>query len=72
MIELLQQAITVLDELEGAFDEQTYQEKARMEFDSPDDHEYSVNITAKQLRSIGAVLSAYAASKIEVTTKDGK
>lgn len=48
--------LAILDELEGSFDEQTYQEKAREDFDAPDDREYSVNITAKQLRAISSVL----------------
>lgn len=43
----------ILDELEGAFDEQTYQEKVRADFDLESDHEFSVTITAKQLRAIG-------------------
>lgn len=47
----------VLDELEGTFDEQTYLEKMREDFDAPDDREYSVNITAKQLRAISKILN---------------
>lgn len=47
----------VLDELEGAFGEQTYAERSREELDAPDDREYSVNITAKQLRAISRALS---------------
>lgn len=47
----------ILDELEGSFDEQTYSEKAREDYDAPDDREYSVNITAKQLRAISTALA---------------
>lgn len=46
----------VLDELEGTFDQQTYTEKALMDFDANDDHEFTVTITAKQLRAIGRAL----------------
>lgn len=49
--------LAILEELENTFDEQTYIEKARENFDAPDDREYSVNITAKQLRAISAALS---------------
>lgn len=52
----------VLDELEGSFDEQTYAEKSREDFDAPDDREYCVNITAKQLRAISRVLSKAASA----------
>lgn len=47
----------ILDELEGAFDEQTYPEKSRVDFDPPEDHEFSVTITAKQLRAISRALT---------------
>lgn len=47
----------ILDELEDSFDQQTYTEKSREDFDAPDDREYSVNITAKQLRAISAALA---------------
>lgn len=47
----------VLDDLEEAFDRQTYCEKAGLDFDAPDDHEYAVVITAKQLRAISEVLN---------------
>jgi siroheme synthase (precorrin-2 oxidase/ferrochelatase) len=47
----------VLDELEGAFDEQTYAERSREELDAPDDREYTVTITAKQWRAINRVLN---------------
>lgn len=46
----------VLDELESAFDQETYTEKAAMDFDAPDDHEYTVTITAKQLRAISKAI----------------
>lgn len=46
----------ILDELEDTFDKQTYDEKVRMD-DVPDDYEYCVNITSKQLRAISAALS---------------
>jgi hypothetical protein len=46
----------VLDELEDTFDQQTYTEKALMDFDANDDHEFTVIITAKQLRAIGRAL----------------
>lgn len=48
--------LAVLDELEGSFDQQTYADKVAEEFDALDEREYSVNITAKQLRAISAVL----------------
>jgi hypothetical protein len=47
----------ILEELGDSFDEQTYSEKAREQFDAPDDREYGVNITAKQLRAISALLT---------------
>lgn len=49
--------LAMLEELEGSFDEQTYQEKAREDFDAPDDREYCVNITAKQLRAISRAIA---------------
>ena len=47
----------LLSELEGTFDEQTYAEKVREDFDAPDDREYEVNVTAKQLRAISKILN---------------
>ena len=47
----------VLDELETSFDRQTLQEKKDDDYDAPDDREYSVNITAKQLRAISAAIA---------------
>lgn len=46
----------VLGDLEMLFDEQTYDEIKKAEFDPPDDREFAVNITSKQLRAISAVL----------------
>lgn len=44
--------LAILDELEGEFDRQVYDERRNEGFDAPDDREYGVNITAKQLRAI--------------------
>lgn len=48
--------LEVLGDLEMLFDAQTYDEIKRADFDPPDDHEFTVNITSKQLRAISAVL----------------
>lgn len=49
--------LAVLDELEDAFDQQIYPQQKTQDFDASDDHEYTVNITAKQWRAIGRVLA---------------
>jgi hypothetical protein len=48
--------LEVLGDLEMLFDEQTYDDLVRSEFDVPDDREFTVNISAKQLRAISQVL----------------
>lgn len=49
----------VLNELHSEFDQQTYLEMSRLDNDPPDDAEFSVNVTAKQLRAINqAILKA--------------
>lgn len=52
MIAALPDLCAVLNELDVVFDEQTYKKQAREDFNAPDDREYSVTITAKQLRAI--------------------
>lgn len=49
--------LSILSELDGSFEQQVYQERAREDFDAPDDREYCVNITAKQLRAISALIA---------------
>lgn len=56
--QLLIDAVNVLDDLEDVFDRQVYDEQARRDFDVPDDYEFQVTVTAKQLRAIGKVLAA--------------
>ena len=49
----------ILDELESSFDEQVSGEMKHEELDPPDDREYAVNVTERQLRAIrAAVLKA--------------
>lgn len=48
----------ILDELETSFDKQVYEERKSEDFDALDEREYSVNITAKQLRAISTALAA--------------
>lgn len=57
VMEAAPEMLAILDELESSFDEQTWDEKKREDFDAPDDREYSVNITAKQLRAISAAVT---------------
>ena len=47
----------VLDDLEGVIDTQTYDEMKACDHDPPDDREFSVNLTAKQIASISRVLN---------------
>lgn len=50
---------TALNELHDSFDRQTYAEMSRLYNDAPDDAEFCVNVTAKQLRAINlAILKA--------------
>lgn len=49
--------LAILDELDGTFEQQVYQERSHEDFDASDDREYSVNITAKQLRVLSAALT---------------
>ena len=48
----------IANELHGSFDEQTYEEKRRAEFDLPDDSELSVTITVKQERALSNAIIA--------------
>lgn len=47
----------VLDSLEDSLDKQIYPQQKEQDFDAPDDHEYTVTITAKQWREIGLALA---------------
>jgi hypothetical protein len=49
---------SILEELDGEIDRQTYQENSRMDHDAPDDYEYCVMLTAKQVRAIGNAIRA--------------
>lgn len=40
----------IFEELYGEFDRQTYNEKQSHDFDPPDDAEFCINLTARQLR----------------------
>ena len=47
----------ILEELEDSFDQQTFEEKLSEDNDVPDDREYSVSISARQLRAISAAIN---------------
>lgn len=51
-----EQAFEILDILEDRFDKEIYEEQKKEDFDAPDDREYSVTITAKQMRMISLIL----------------
>lgn len=57
LVEAAPELLAILDELESSFDEQVYEERKHEDFDAPDDREYGVNITAKQLRAISAAIT---------------
>ena len=48
--------LEILTELTSSLDKQTYDDKLRGNFDLPDDYEYDVNITARQMRVLEHVL----------------
>lgn len=48
--------VKTLGDLYSALDKQTYDEKHRSEYDLPDDYEYVVSITAKQMRVLERTL----------------
>lgn len=49
--------LAIAGELEGAIDEQTYDERRRADFDMPDDAELCVMITVKQFRALSAAIA---------------
>lgn len=63
--------LAILEELEDSLDQQTFDERKREDFDAPDDREYSVNITAGQLRAISTVLNK-AQSVSEIMKRKGE
>jgi hypothetical protein len=44
--------LDLLNPLHGSLDRQTYDEKAKQNFDAPGDFEYAVNVTAQQERDL--------------------
>jgi hypothetical protein len=55
----LESLFSIADELHGEFDKQTYDEKRRADWELPDDHEFTVTITAKQERALSRAIIAY-------------
>lgn len=49
--------VEALTDVEMIIDEQIYDEQVKEDFDAPDDREYSINLTAKQVRAISAALA---------------
>jgi hypothetical protein len=50
MVDDVREAAKVIEAIDADFCEQVHRERVKEDFDAPDDREYCVNITARQLR----------------------
>jgi hypothetical protein len=57
-VDAIAELYAAANELHGTFDQQTYDEKRRAEWDLPDEHEFSVTITAAQERALSRAIIA--------------